>query len=188
MGPFRCYIGLFESCSSKTTANIDFPYPMGKQQLLPFVSFPKYPLVFGDRSGLCLQMAVDTFWNHALIPSFADIVNAFLTEVGFNMMTSSKGNIFRFTGPLCREFTGHRWIPLPKGQWLRALMFSLICVLKNSWVNNHEAGDLRRHRAHYDVIVMNPLNPSDTYMPSLVQMMAWHQPGKSILTYCHLDS
>ena len=27
--------------------------------------------------------------------------------------------------------------------------------LKNSWVKNREAGDLRRHRAHYDVIVMN---------------------------------
>ena len=26
--------------------------------------------------------------------------------------------------------------------------------LKNGWVNNREAGDLRRHRAHYDVIVM----------------------------------
>ena len=25
---------------------------------------------------------------------------------------------------------------------------------KNRWVNNREAGDLRRHRAHYDVIVM----------------------------------
>ena len=30
------------------------------------------------------------------------------------MMTSSNGNIFRVTGPLCREFTGHRWIPLTK--------------------------------------------------------------------------
>ena len=35
------------------------------------------------------------------------------------------------------------------------LMFSLICVWINDWVNNHEAGDLRRYRAHYDVIVMN---------------------------------
>ena len=41
-----------------------------------------------------------------------------------------------------------------KGQWLGALMFSLICFWINSWVNNREAGDLRRHRAHYDVIVM----------------------------------
>ena len=41
-----------------------------------------------------------------------------------------------------------------KGQWRGALKFSLICVWINGWVNNREAGDLRRHRAHYDVIVM----------------------------------
>ena len=29
-------------------------------------------------------------------------------------MTSSNGNIFRVTGPLCGEFTGHRWIPRKK--------------------------------------------------------------------------
>ena len=41
-----------------------------------------------------------------------------------------------------------------KGQWHEALTFSLICARINGWVNNREAGDLRRHRAHYDVIVM----------------------------------
>ena len=30
------------------------------------------------------------------------------------MMTSLIGNIFRVTGPLCGEFTGHRWIPHTK--------------------------------------------------------------------------
>ena len=30
------------------------------------------------------------------------------------MMTSSNGNIFRVTGPLCGEFTGPRWIPRTK--------------------------------------------------------------------------
>ena len=30
------------------------------------------------------------------------------------MMTSSNGNFFRVTGPLCREFTAHRWISLTK--------------------------------------------------------------------------
>ena len=39
-----------------------------------------------------------------------------------------------------------------KGQWHKALMFSLICAWIIGWVNNHEAGDLRR--AHYDVLVM----------------------------------
>ena len=33
-------------------------------------------------------------------------------------------------------------------------MFSLICVWINDWVNNREAGDLRRYRTHYDVMVM----------------------------------
>ena len=41
-----------------------------------------------------------------------------------------------------------------KGQWRGALMFSLICVWINGWVNNREAGDLRRCRSHYDVTVM----------------------------------
>ena len=41
-----------------------------------------------------------------------------------------------------------------KGQWRAALMFSLICVWINDWINNREAGVLRRHRDHYDAIVM----------------------------------
>ena len=41
-----------------------------------------------------------------------------------------------------------------KGQWRGALMFSLIYARINDWVNNREAGDLRRQHGHYDVIVM----------------------------------
>ena len=41
-----------------------------------------------------------------------------------------------------------------KSQWRWALMFSLICAWINGWVNNRDAGDLRRHGAKYDVIVM----------------------------------
>ena len=55
------------------------------------------------------------------------------------MMTSSNGNIFRVTGHFCGEFTGHRWIPRTKASYAE-----LWC----------EAGDLRRHRAHYDATVM----------------------------------
>ena len=64
-----------------------------------------------------------------------------------HMMTSSNGNIFRVTGPCAVN-------PTHKGQWRGALMFSLISVWINGWVNNREAGDLRRYRGHYDVIVM----------------------------------
>ena len=50
----------------------------------------------------------------------------------------------------------HRWpVNSPhKGKWRGALMFCMICAWINGWVNNSEAGDLRRHRAHYDVTAM----------------------------------
>ena len=38
-----------------------------------------------------------------------------------------------------------------KSQWRGALIYSLICVWINEWVNNRETGDLRRYRAHYYV-------------------------------------
>ena len=41
-----------------------------------------------------------------------------------------------------------------KGQWRGALVFSLICAWIKVWINNREAGELRRHRTHYDVIVI----------------------------------
>ena len=41
-----------------------------------------------------------------------------------------------------------------KGQWHGALMFSLICAWIDGCVNNHKAGDLRRHHTHFDTIVM----------------------------------
>ena len=41
-----------------------------------------------------------------------------------------------------------------KGLWRGALIFSLICAWINGWVNNLEAGDLRRHSANYNVTVM----------------------------------
>ena len=65
------------------------------------------------------------------------------------MMTSSNGYIFGVTGHLCGEFTGHRWVPHTK-----ACDAELWCFLWNGWVNNREAGDLRRHRAHYNFTVM----------------------------------
>ena len=52
-----------------------------------------------------------------------------------------------------------RYLPLVRGihrspvaRWL--LMFSFICAWINGWVSNRDAGDLRRHRTHYDITVM----------------------------------
>ena len=65
-------------------------------------------------------------------------------------MTSSNGNIFRVTGHLCGEFTGPGEFPTQRPV---TQSFDVFFDL-NGWVNNREAGDLRRYRAHYDVTVM----------------------------------
>ena len=43
-----------------------------------------------------------------ITPNYADRL--------FHMMTSWNGNVFRVTGLLWGESTGHRWIPLTKDQ------------------------------------------------------------------------
>ena len=57
----------------------------------------------------------------------------------------------RYLPDVCGEFTGNS---SHKSHWGEALMFSLICSWLNGHVNNWDAGDLRRHCAHYDIPVM----------------------------------
>ena len=59
-----------------------------------------------------------------------------------------------------------------KGQWRGVLMFSLICAWISGWVNNGEAGDLRRHRVHYDVTVMVSVHNNTQESPTRAYTMA----------------
>ena len=49
----------------------------------------------------------------------------------FTAMTLCYGNAFHITGPLWGESTGHRWIPLTKGQQYGTMMFPLSLTLNN---------------------------------------------------------
>ena len=69
-----------------------------------------------------------------------------------------------------------------KCQWRGVLMFSLIYAWIRGWVNNREAGDLRRHQAHYDVIVMK----RHTTLPSWASHIVFHV-GLSEMT-CYKDT
>ena len=100
------------------------------------------------------------FYGGALTSHFMEDHSSPTSIFPVLMMTSSNGNTFRVTG----FWAGiHRWLlgihrsPVNSphtDQWRGALIFSLICAWTNGWVNNHDAGDFRRHRAHYDVTVM----------------------------------
>ena len=65
-----------------------------------------------------------------------------------------------------------------KGQWRGALMFSLIGAWINGWVNNHEAGDLRSHRAHYDVFDLTSNGDIQSYASMSIINRIWRRsPG-----------
>ena len=89
------------------------------------------------------------------------------TGVIYIRKTLWNGNIFRITGPLCGEFTGHWWIPCTNASDVELWCFLLSVPWINGWVNNREAGDLRCHRAHYDVTVMYMLGVNLTIAVSV---------------------
>ena len=69
------------------------------------------------------------------------------------MMTSSNENILRVTGPLCGELTVTGEFPAQRPV-TRSFDVFFDLHPNNRLGNSRKAGDLRRHRAHYDVIVM----------------------------------
>ena len=83
-----------------------------------------------------------------------------------------KWNHFPRNWPFVR---GIHWSPVNsqhKGQWCGALMFSLIFVWINDWVNNIEAGEWRRRRGHYDVTVMT--DRSTIKALGAIFLSSWH--------------
>ena len=70
-------------------------------------------------------------------------------------MTSSNGSIFRFSGPLLGESTGH-WCILLTKKWRGALV-SLWSALEQTVGQTIEAPAIWDHRAHNDVSVMDHL-------------------------------
>ena len=80
-----------------------------------------------------------------------------------------------------------------KGQWHGALVFSLVCAWTNGWINNRDAGGLRRQCAHYDVTVM-PWLQMTFYLrmnkPMSKQSWGWwfETPSRSLWRHCNGDA
>ena len=127
-----------------------------------------FPVVGAEviNSGLVLQITYNTFVTSSYGREYASPLGCFTTlgELPKSVFLTSHFRGFHDDVIKWRHFP--RYWPFlrgihrstvnspHKGQWRGALMFSLICVWINGWVNNREAGDLRRYHSHYDVIVM----------------------------------
>ena len=148
-----------------TGTNILVPYLYVKSLQLVWRSGSRrfQLLVTGTRSSNVLQWLDKRRGYQDNDPSNGHWETCSFTE---NMM-SSNGNILRITVPLCGEFTGHQWIPHTKASdaELWCFLWSAPC-----WVNNREAGDLRCHHAHYNVIVKSLVKVNILYQ-SVWQMI-----------------
>ena len=96
--------------------------------------------------------------------------NRFLSasRIRVDMMTSSNGNIFALLAISAGNSSVSAEFPA-QSQWRGALMFSLICAWIQVCVNNGETGNLRHHRAPYDVIVMWSLSGELDVVPLSVR-------------------
>ena len=140
-----CFFSLFTSDFAAAAVLISFGAVLGRLSPLQMLIMAFMEIVVfqvNEWLGLkkfMVSMAIDS-----------DGLSSLWFTVARSMMTSSNRNIFCVTGPLWRVpvNTTH------KGQWRGALIFSLKCAWGNGWANNLYAGDLRRHRTHYDVTAM----------------------------------
>ena len=109
-----------------------------------------------------------------------------------NMMTSSNGSIFRVTGPLWGEFTGHWWIPLPKASDAELWCFLWSAPWINGWGTNSD------HRGVFCAMILRDRRSSRDapgilkvyFLNSLYRTVhvAWAFAVKLSLGECHRSS
>ena len=114
---------------------------MNTNKWQPRISEPQYPTPVTEYQRLPCS-------KHTMYDGFSCWGNWDMSWWRHQMETfSALLALFAGNSPVTGEFPH-------KSQWRGALGFSLICTWINGWVTNREAGDLRRHRAHYDITVM----------------------------------
>ena len=84
-------------------------------------------------------------------------------DMNLIMMTSSDGNIFRVTGPLCWEFTGPRWIPRTRASDAELWCFFDLRLNRRlskqswGWWFETQSGSLWRHCSDYKSTILSPV-------------------------------
>ena len=105
------------------------------------------------------QSIMLTFWNNHTPWCIGDVSRNRV------MMMSSNGNIFRVTVHLCREFTGHQWIPHTKTSDTELWFFYMRLNKRSSkqlcdWCSETPSRSLWRH---CNIMILRVLNASNLF-------------------------
>ena len=101
-------------------------------------------------------------------------------------MTSSNGNIFRVTGPLCGEFTGARWIPRTKASDAELCVFFDLRLNKRlskqswGWWFETQSGSLWRHCKECSFMLTTNPQQSFMFMRRIFSRLCQKYPYQSI--------
>ena len=103
-------------------------------------------IITASSKALLLFMYIKIYtdcWDKTILPSFClnDISYTYQAPYLHSHDDVIKWKHFHVTGPLCGEFTGHRWIPLTKTSDAELWCFLWSAPWVNSWINTREAGD-----------------------------------------------
>ena len=107
----------------------------------------------------CNYLSLPLWWRHQM-----ETFSALLTLCAVNSLVTG-------------EFPSQRRVT-------RSFDVSMICDWTNSWLNNRDAVDLRRHRAHYCVIVMWDTcfwHPKNTVGCNCLSLPEIHVSGTKVL-------
>ena len=99
--------------------------------------------------------------------TFNAFYRSLIVIITVSIMTSSNGNIFHVTGPLCGEFTGHWWFPNSKASDVELWCFFDLRLNKplskqsRDWWFETQLGSLWRHyngfMINYEISSLHPL-------------------------------
>ena len=136
---WNCYI------CSVIAVDIDFKENNCSTNEQPLIAYKKVSIIKVIAwPFLLVQSVFFTWWHHQM-------------ETFSTSLALSEGN-----PPVTSGFPSQR-------QWCGALMSSLICSWRNSWAHKPDAGDLRHHRAHYDLTVMEILKTGTPWLTECVR-------------------
>ena len=158
-----------------------WPFHEDIHRWIPFTKGQWYQRFETLWCSLACNMNLTNFVNHC-----HEIRNV-RRQLNLSMMTSSNENIFRVTGPLCAEFTGHRWFPRTKASDAEPWCFLWSppeATVEQTWIRRWFETPSRSLWRHCNVMETSVFNKTKNHLQVTILIM--YIPIQAKTRYFHL--